>query len=120
MTKELIRTKNMKQAYASFALIGTLLPWWFFSGWFAQHGLSPMLFVRDLFINEASAGFSADVMLSILVFWIWASGDAARNKIKNWWLIFPAGFSVGLSLALPLYLYLREETIPTFGTKNYD
>ncbi|MEM7348941.1 MAG: DUF2834 domain-containing protein, partial [Chloroflexota bacterium] len=44
-----------------------------------------------------------------VVFWVWAYIDATEKHIKNWWLVFPAGFTVGLSLALPLYLYLRSE-----------
>ena len=105
----------MKMAYASLAVLGTVLPWWFFGDWFAENGFSPMSFIADLFANGAAAGFSIDVLLSIFVFWIWVWGDAARHKINNWWLVFPAGFCVGLSLALPLYLFFRESTVSTFG-----
>ena len=67
------------------------------------------LFVRSLFANGAAGGFSADVLISIVVFWVWAYADAQQNNIRRWWLVLPAGLTVGLSLALPLYLYLRHD-----------
>ncbi|SFJ32181.1 DUF2834 domain-containing protein [Celeribacter neptunius] len=91
------------------ALLGTVIPWVFFGSWFAANGLSPLAFIADLFVNGAAAGFSADVLISIATFWIWSYFDAKRQGIRLWWLVLPASFTVGLSLALPLYLGLREK-----------
>lgn len=99
---------NVRNLYLALAVIGTVIPWLFFGTFFAQHGPDIPLFLQSLFANGAAAGFSVDVLISILVFWIWAWQDAARHKVAHWWLIFPASCLVGLSLALPLYLYLRE------------
>ena len=90
------------------AVIGTVIPWLFFAGFFTQYGPDVPLFLQSLFVNGAAGGFSADVLISILVLWVWCWHDATKNKVAYWWLIFPASFFVGLSLALPLYLYLRE------------
>lgn len=90
------------------AVIGTVVPWLFFGAFFTQHGPDIPLFLQSLFVNGAAGGFSVDVLVSIVVFWVWSWRDAAKNNVAHWWLIFPASFSVGLSLALPLYLYLRE------------
>jgi hypothetical protein len=67
------------------------------------------LFIQSLFVNGAAGGFAVDVLISILVFWVWSYADARQHQIKNWWVVLPAGFMVGLSLALPLYLYLRSD-----------
>lgn len=90
------------------AIVGTAVPWLFFGSFFAQQGLDIALFLRSLFANGPAAGFSADVLISILVFWVWSWRDATRSHIAQWWLVLPASCLVGLSLALPLYLYLRE------------
>ncbi|SMH36112.1 Protein of unknown function [Azospirillum lipoferum] len=81
----------------------------FFGSFFAVHGIDVPLFLQSLFVNGAAGGFSADVLITIVVFWVWSWRDAAKNNVARWWLILPASFFVGLSLAFPLYLYLREQ-----------
>lgn len=94
--------------YLAMAVIGTVVPWIFFGTFFGKNGLNIPLFLGSLFANGPSGGFSADVLISLLVFWVWSWRDAARKQIKAWWLVLPASFLVGLSLALPLYLFMRE------------
>lgn len=98
---------SAKTFYLAMAIIGTLVPWVFFGTFFAEHGADIPLFLRSLFANGAAGGFSADVLISILVFWVWSWHDARGQNVTGWWLILPASFLVGLSLAFPLYLYLR-------------
>lgn len=99
---------TIRQFYLAMAIVGTVVPWLFFGSFFAQHGLALPLFLQSLFANGAAGGFSADVLISIAVFWMWSWRDAAKHGVARWWLILPASFVVGLSLALPLYLFLRE------------
>ena len=101
--------KTPKNFYLICAILGTLIPWLFFGQFFATEGFDIPLFVRSLFANGAAGGFSADVLISIVVFFVWSYADAQKHKIKNWWWVIPAGCTVGLSLALPLYLYLRTD-----------
>jgi hypothetical protein len=99
----------IKTFYLIAAVIGTIIPWIFFASFFAAEGINVPLFISSLFENGAAGGFSADVLISIVVFWVWSFADAQRNGIRRWWWVLPASFLVGLSLALPLYLYLRED-----------
>jgi uncharacterized protein DUF2834 len=98
----------MKTFYLAAAIVGTVVPWLFFGMYFADHGVDVVGFIRSLFTNGAAGGFSADVLLSIGVFLIWSWRDAKANDVRPWWVVLPASCFVGLSLALPLYLYLRE------------
>ncbi len=98
---------NEQRFYAVAAVIGTVVPWIFFGSFVAAEGLDLPLFVRELFANGPAAGFSSDVVISIGVFWVWSWLDSRRHGIGRWWLVVPSGFSVGLSLALPLYLFVR-------------
>lgn len=100
-----------KQFYLVAALVGTVVSWFFFWGFFATEGVNIPLFVSSLFVNGAAAGFSADVLISIVVFLVWSYGDAKRHHVPRWWLVLLSSFTVGLSLALPLYLYLREDAL---------
>jgi hypothetical protein len=91
------------------AFLGALLPWVFFGQFLAVNGLAPLPFLQGLFANGAAGGFSTDVLLSILTFWVWSFADARRLGLSRWWLVLPAGCLVGLSLALPLYLLMRQD-----------
>lgn len=101
-------TITHKQFYLIAAIVGTVLPWLFFGTFFALNGFNIPLFLAGLFNNGAAAGFSTDVLLSIVVFWVWSLTDARKHAIQAWWLVIPTSCLVGLSLALPLYLYIRE------------
>lgn len=99
----------MKRLYILAMVVGTVIPWLYFGDFFASEGLNLSLFVSRALVNNVSSGTTADLLLSILVFWVWSFFDARTLGIKRWWLVLPAVFTVGLSLALPLYLYLRED-----------
>lgn len=98
-----------KRFYLALAVVGTIVPWLFFGSFFATEGFDLPLFVESLFVNGAAGGFSADVLISIVVFLVWSFYDQQQHGVRRWWLVLPASFLVGLSLALPLYLYLRSE-----------
>ena len=98
---------NLKQFYLVTCILGTLIPWMFFADFFAENGFDLPAFLTGIFTNGAAGGFSADVMISIAVFWVWSYFDARQEGIRQWWLVLPTGCFVGLSLALPLYLYLK-------------
>ena len=99
---------SARRFYLVAAVAGTVIPWLFFGAFFALNGLDIPLFLQSLFANGAAGGFSADVLITIFVFWVWSWRDAKARGVARWWLILPASFFVGLSLAFPLYLYLRE------------
>lgn len=101
--------KNLKVFYIVAAVLGAVIPWIFFAQFFVQNGFNLPLIVQSLFVNGASGGFSADVLISIVVFLVWSFSDSKKHNIRNWWLVLPASCTVGLSLALPLYLILRLE-----------
>ena len=102
---------SLRRFYLLMCVLGTVIPWLFFAGFFARNGLDIPMFVMGLFSNGAAGGFSSDILMSIVVFWVWSLVDAKQYGVRNWWLVLPASALVGLSLALPLYLYLRQDII---------
>jgi len=110
MTKSGSASLSRKWLYLALALLGTVIPWLFFANFISTEGFDIPLFARSLFVNGAAGGFSADVLIALLTFWIWSFYDARKHNVKHWWAVVPAGFCVGLSLALPLYLFFREDT----------
>jgi hypothetical protein len=87
---------------------GTILPYCFFVPWLIANGMDLASFVRELFANRISAFFGMDVIVSACVLIAFARIERSRLAVKWRWLPVLAIFTVGVSLGLPLYLYLRE------------
>src|ERR1700760_3531534 len=97
---------KLKTAYLILCVLGTVLPYWQIAPWLAAHGLDVLLLFRQLFENRVGAFFGVDVFVSaaaLLVF-VGAEGAGVRSR----WLPVLALLAVGVSLALPLFLYMRE------------
>ncbi len=96
----------MRYVYALLAVIGTVLPWVYFGSYFADAQREP--FAEVMLGSPLMTGFVADLSISIVAWLIWSFFDARANRIRGWWLTPVASVTVGLSLALPLYLWMRE------------
>jgi len=99
---------KLRHLYILLCVVGLVLPYWQFVPWVMEHGLSLRLLFHELFANRIGGFFGLDVIVSAVAFGIFASTEAGRLKMRGFWLPFVALFLVGVSLALPLFLYLRE------------
>lgn len=97
-----------KTLYFTLCLAGLVIPYVEFVPWLHQHGLNLALFVRELFANRIGAFFGMDVIVSAVVLIVFTRIESKRLAIRNRWLVIVAVLTVGVSLALPLFLYLRE------------
>ena len=98
----------MKKGYLILAVFGAVIPYAFFDQFFIEYGFALSEFVRQLFSTSPAAGFTADILISSVVFWIWSYRESRLNDIKNWWLYVLLNLSVGLSCAFPLFLFFRH------------
>ena len=97
---------TMRRIYLLLCVAGIVLPYWQFAPWLVQHGLNLRALIQQLFANRVSAFFALDVFVSALVVFVFAVSE--RRRLRLWWAPILAGLTVGVSLALPLLLYLRE------------
>jgi hypothetical protein len=97
-----------KTAYLVLCGLGLVLPYRQFLPWLSSHGLNLSLFARELFANRISAFFGMDVLVSAVALIVFMRVERRRLAISNRWLPILAIVLVGVSLGLPLYLYLRE------------
>ena len=100
-----------KHLYAVLAVAGTVLPLWQFAPFIRQHGLNPPLFLDQLFGTAVSSFFAMDVIVSSLVLWSLVYVEGRRARVPRPWLPVLASLAVGVSLGLPLFLYLRESQL---------
>ncbi len=99
---------KLKTIYLVLCVFGALLPYWQFVPWVAASGLQMRLFVHLLFANRISAFFGMDVLVSAVVLAVFMRTESSKLAIRGRWLPVLALLTVGVSLALPLFLYLRE------------
>ena len=98
----------MKKLYLLLAVVGAIVPYIFFFQFFQTEGLSISAFVESLFVNGAAGGFSADLLFTSFVFWLFMIVQQRRSKGPKPYLFIMLNLAIGLSCALPAYLYVRE------------
>ena len=97
-----------KTLYLVLCVAGVLIPYWQFLPWVFQHGLNLALFVRELFANRIGAFFGMDVVVSAVALLVFSRIEGARLGLRRRWIVIVAVLTVGVSLGLPLFLYMRE------------
>ena len=106
---------KLRTIYLLLCIVGIALPYWQFIPWVAQHGLNLRLLVQELFANRISTFFGLDVIISSVVLLVFMRVESSRLKLRRRWLPVLAVLTVGVSLALPLFLYLRERRLEEAG-----
>ncbi|PYS92998.1 MAG: hypothetical protein DMF64_07005 [Acidobacteria bacterium] len=104
---------NQKRLYLILAVIGFIVPYYFFISFLVAHGLDGKIFLQQLFGTRIATFFAVDLLLSCVVFVCFLRQEASRYAIARWWLYVVALVTVGLSFALPLFLYVRASHLET-------
>ena len=97
-----------KAVYLILCILGTIIPYAFFVPFLAENGLDLSLFAKEMFATQVASFFSADVLAASLALWAFIFFELRKRPVKNWWLAIIGNLMVGVSLALPLFLLLRE------------
>lgn len=100
-----------KILYSWLCVVGTLLPYSQFVPFLREHGPDARLFIEQLFANHISGFFGMDVLVSSLVLWVLVVVEGRRANMKYLWVPIVANLAVGVSLGLPLFLYMREASL---------
>ncbi|WP_221569332.1 DUF2834 domain-containing protein [Alkalihalobacillus sp. TS-13] len=101
----------MKKLYLILGVIGTVFPYYFFIQFLGDNGLDLGLLMELLFANTISAFFAVDFLISCVVFLVFMFNESRKYNIKEKWICLLTLFAVGLSLALPLFLFFRQSYI---------
>ena len=100
-----------KQIYLMLAALGFVAPSTQFAPWVVAHGVNLPLFFHDLGANPISRFFGWDVIVSAFVLIAFMRIERRRNPVRHWWMPIAGTLLVGVSFGLPLFLYLREESL---------
>ena len=97
-----------KSVYLLLCVVGTIVPYSAFVPFVRAHGLNATVFVQQLFGTPVSAFFGMDVIVTSVVLWTFVYYDGRARRMKHLWAPVAANLAVGVSLGLPLFLYMRE------------
>ena len=95
-----------KYVYLLLVVAGLVIPSFEFVPWALEHGLNVRLGLAELFSTRIGGFFGLDVIVSALAVFVFAFVE--RQRIRMWWLPVMATLLGGVSVGLPLALYLRE------------
>lgn len=105
------RRKSLLQyLYLILMILSAVISWAFFLQFLFSGEASINAFFQQSFATAISDLWASDVLISALIFFIFARVELKRLGVPtSWWAIYViAAFSVGLCFALSLFLYQRE------------
>lgn len=107
---------KLKTVYLVLCVLGAGLPLWQLVPWLAANGLDVPLLFRQLFSDRVGAFFGLDVIVSAVVLAVFVLAEGKR--VRRGWLALVATAAVGVSLGLPLFLYMREREMEGRGAEG--
>ncbi len=102
---------NLNMTFLILCVLGALLPLSQFIPWVIENGLDVQLFFQELFSTKIGGFFGMDVIVSAVVLFVFIFAEGKRLQMEKLWLPVLATLSVGVSLGLPLFLYMRQMKI---------
>jgi hypothetical protein len=105
----------MQWLYLAAAALGTVLPLRYGVAFVLEHGLDLRLFVSQMFETDVSALFAIDVVVSSVVVWLLVYAEGRRLGMRHLWAYVVCNLVVGVSLALPLFLWMRQRRLTAEG-----
>ena len=98
----------MKKFYASLCILGIVLPYWQLLSWVAENGLDMGALIAEAAQTRIGAFAWIDVIISAVVLIGFIIYEGSRIKMNRLWLPIAGTCTIGVSLGLPLFLFLRE------------
>jgi len=97
-----------KNLYLVLCLLGVIIPYASFVPWIVENGLNVSLLINQVASSPVASFGWLDVVISAVALFVLIYNDFQKIKVRYWWLTIIGTLTVGVSLGLPLYLYLRE------------
>lgn len=102
--------RTLERSLLGLAVVGFVVPNAMVATYMLRDETTIVTFFSDWFVTMPSAQLFADLFIVVLAFWLWSWFDRRRTSTPHWWLVPVTTLSVGICLAIPLYLWLRERT----------
>jgi len=94
--------------YLLLCVAGVVLPFRYFLPWLIANDWSLGAMVDAWHANDASSGLVWDLTVAAVALTVWVIHDALTTRDWLRLIAIPATYLIGVSLGLPLYLFLRS------------
>ena len=94
---------NLRSIWLLLVIAGAVVPWYYLTSYLAANPFDLVDFLTAGAVNDVGKGFVADLLISSLVFWVYIF--SRRHDGPNPWPFVVINLFIGLSCALPAYLW---------------
>ena len=108
MRRRRISKTKKKHVYLFLCFLGTVLPYSQFLLWISEYGLDVSLLFEQITSSRIATFGWLDVVVSAIVLFLFMFTDGVERRFAKPWLPVSGTLVVGVSLGLPLFLYLVE------------
>lgn len=98
----------LRTIYLILAVVGAVVPMFYFISWFAENGWSLGGMVEAWNVNDAATGLVWDLTIAAVAITLGIIVDAFRSRDWASLICVPITYGIGVSCAVPLYLWFRE------------
>lgn len=104
----------MKPFYLVLAILGAIAPYAVYFGYLEWvPGSSSALSLA--WGNPIAAATLTDFTIACIAFWPFVFTESRRLGMRHWWIFIITNIFIGLSFALPAFLYMRERALERRG-----
>jgi len=107
----------MQIIYILLSIIGVILPLSQFVPWLSAHSLNVPLLLQQATSTHIAAFAWADVLISGITVVVFIIAEGRRLGMRQLWLPLSC-IAIGPSLALPLFLFLRDRHLAATSPRN--
>ncbi len=97
--------------YLAFAIIGAILPMFYFVRWFNDNTWSLTAMGAAWNVNDATTGLTYDLTIAAVALTVFIIVESRVRRDRLSLIAIPATFCIGVSCGLPLYLFLRTRKL---------
>lgn len=109
---------KLRTIYLILALFGTIIPMSYFISYISEHGFDIYQVFNAAFDNNMSAGLTWDLIITYFALIGLILSEGMRIGLQRKWIYILLGLFVGVSLALPAFLYAREVRLEQIRQNN--
>jgi hypothetical protein len=98
----------LRKLWLALAVLGAIIPWFYFGRWLIANDFDLGLMLEVWNATDAGTGLVYDLTWAYLTLVIWVLAESLPRRDWLSLVVIPAGIAIGVSCALPLYLFLRS------------